>query len=414
VTDDQARGQGRAAVTGRVANAQEWRPLRTLAVLHLGDVGGPPKTLHAQLGALAERGELEVVVPARGAAAALYEPFAETTVLPYEALTYPKSLLEALESMRAFGRQVRTFRAHLRRRRPDLVVVATAVLPAAVLAARLERVPALVSVGEILEPQVADGPLRRAASAGLARTTWMLADAIVSCSHTVASQFPRSGPTLVATIYPGIAEPAGPLDRDQARRRFGVPPDALCLAVVGSLSAGRGQDRAIHALAHLRTTVPNAWCLIAGDPHPREVDRAYSRGLEQLAAELGVADAVVFSGFVEEVDDVYAAADVVVNPARIAEGFGRVAMEALLAGRPVVLTRGGAVGELLREDEDALVVDGDVPAALAEAVLRLWRDDAFAARLVASGAERVRRRYGEERSVAEFLELVDLVLSRAA
>jgi glycosyltransferase involved in cell wall biosynthesis len=111
---------------------------------------------------------------------------------------------------------------------------------------------------------------------------------------------------------------------------------------------------------------------------------------------------------------VYAAVDVVVNPARVSEAFGRVAVEALAAGRPVVATRVGAVAEVLRPGEDALIVEPDDPHAIAAAVVRLWRDPELRHRLVASGYERVRERFREDDAARAFVAVVKEVLVPAA
>jgi glycosyltransferase involved in cell wall biosynthesis len=177
------------------------------------------------------------------------------------------------------------------------------------------------------------------------------------------------------------------------------------VAVVGSISRQRGQDVLVEALPSLRERVPDVRVLMVGDPHPRPADRAYRGELAERAGRLGVAEQVVWTGAVERIADVYAAADAVVNPTR-RESFGRVAAEALLAGRPVVSTRVGGVPEVLRDGVDGLLVEPDSPDALAAAVVRVLTDPDLAARLVDAGAERVRREFSRERSLAGFAEAV--------
>ena len=119
---------------------------------------------------------------------------------------------------------------------------------------------------------------------------------------------------------------------------------------------------------------PDARLLIAGDPFPRPQDIAYRQYLVGLIAQLKLQRAVILAGYVDEIADVYAASDLVVNPARVNEAFGRVAFEAAVAGRPAVVTRVGAVPELLRDDESALIVAPEDSAAIAAAALRLLDD----------------------------------------
>jgi glycosyltransferase involved in cell wall biosynthesis len=233
----------------------------------------------------------------------------------------------------------------------------------------------------------------------------------VSCSHLVAAQFPaRAGqavevapPPIVPTAYAGG-------DREQGRRRLGIGPEGHCIAVVGALSRGRGQDVAIRALPAIRRRLPDARLLIVGAPHPLAVDVAYANELRDLTAQLGVTGAVVFAGYTDAMADVYAAADVVVNPARLEEAFGRVAAEALAAGVPVVSARVGAVEATLRDRVDALLIPPDDPAALAEAVVRLREEPSAAAALVAHGRERVVTTFTVERAMRTWARVIESAL----
>jgi glycosyltransferase involved in cell wall biosynthesis len=67
---------------------------------------------------------------------------------------------------------------------------------------------------------------------------------------------------------------------------------------------------------------------------------------------------------------------------------------------------------VLRDGEDALLVEPGSPAAIASAVGRLWRDPGLRDRLVATGRERVRRLFGERQGVEGFAGVVASVLDR--
>jgi glycosyltransferase involved in cell wall biosynthesis len=385
--------------------------MRTVAFMHLAEAHGPPQHVRPWLASLAERGSLEVVLPGAGPAVELYAALGKTTVIPYAPLTFPRTALEASRLGARLVRDVRAFRRQLRRSRPDVVVIATAVLPAALIAARLERVPSVVYVGEILDRTFGRNAARVAGGAILRELTQRLASALVCCSHTAASQFERHGGAIVVTVYPGVngGLPAG----DGSRFRASANGDGPCLAVVGNITPGRGQDLVIRALPELRRDLGGVRCLIAGVPLQRPIDIAFRPQLERLAGELGVADLVTFTGFVDPIGDLYAAADIVVNPVRVEEAFGRVALEALVAGRPVVAARIGAIPELLTHERDALLVDPDDPGAIAVAVKRLWTDEQLRRRLVERGRERVLADFREENGVERFGDVVEEVLRRA-
>jgi glycosyltransferase involved in cell wall biosynthesis len=83
------------------------------------------------------------------------------------------------------------------------------------------------------------------------------------------------------------------------------------------------------------------------------------------------------------------------------EHFGRVLIEAMAMGKPVVATDGGGVPEIVRHGETGLQVPSSQPASLAQAILTLLDDPAYAISLGAAGRARVEREFSLSRHVAE-------------
>jgi glycosyltransferase involved in cell wall biosynthesis len=361
---------------------------------------------------LREQGTVEFIVPEAGAAAAEYAAFGQVTVADYAALTYARGLRQGAVAAWRLAREVRFFRGQLRRRRPNVVVAVTTVLPAVLIAARLERIPSVVYAAELYQQKWKGAPLLRLWGALLAEATARLADGVVCCSQAVARQFPPRTGRPLAIAYPPIDRAYETGDRARRRARYGVEDAAPCLAVIGSLSRGRGQDVALCALPLIRRRFPSAQLLIVGSAHPRPADVAYAEELRSLARDLGIADAVVFGDATDDMPDVYAAADIVVNPARFEEPFGRVGPEALVAGKPVVASRVGAIPEVIRDGVDGLLVPRDDPLALADAVGRLMDDPALADELVSNGRRAVLERFGHDQDLAAWTSVLEAVLLR--
>jgi glycosyltransferase involved in cell wall biosynthesis len=110
------------------------------------------------------------------------------------------------------------------------------------------------------------------------------------------------------------------------------------------------------------------------------------------------------------VPSLLAAADVVVNPARFDEPFGRVPFEAAVAGTPAVVTLVGASGELFTDSETALVVEPEDPEAMAAAIVRLLGDEELAARLVAGAQVFARERLTPDASLEGWQRVVRAAL----
>jgi glycosyltransferase involved in cell wall biosynthesis len=394
--------------------------LRSVAVFHLGGVSGPQRSLGQTTRWLKDRGSIEFIVPELGPTAEEYSVLGPVEVRDYGALTYPRGLGQFGKALVRLARETRMFRREWRRQRPDAVLVVTTVVPAAVLAARLERIPTVVYAAEIYEQQWKRAPLLRVWGALLVRATAALSDGVVCCSAAVASQFPARGRKPLSIAYPPVGPEYAAGDRARGRARFGLAEGDTCLTVVGSISRGRGQDVALRALARVRQRFPSARLLVVGSPHPRPVDLAYADEIRALAVELGVGDAAIFAGTVATADgalamaDVYAASDIVVNPARFSEPFGRVAPEALMAGKPVVASRIGGIPAVIRDGVDGLLVPPDDPDALAAGVVRLLEDPALAGAMVESGQRRVRAEFGHDQHLEAWTQVFESVLSERA
>jgi glycosyltransferase involved in cell wall biosynthesis len=396
----------RRARLRRVADAAPAKPLRSLAVFHLADTSGPSRSLENELSWLAGEGSLDVVLPGPGNLRRLLDDRATVIQLDYEALTKPPPgpFGMARELLR-LARDVRAFRKVIRERRPDLVISVTTMLPAVPIAARLERVPSLVYCGELFNRGDRGGAARALANRALASLTARLAAVIIACSETVAGQF-RESSTRIETVYPPVGDRYSGGDSTALRARYGIPATAPVLASVGYVTAGRGQDLLVRAMPAILEQLPEARYVLAGDPFPRPQDVAFRDQLVALIDELGLGDAVIVAGHYERVADLYASADVIVNPARFNEPFGRVPFEAAIAGKPAVVTRVGAIPELLHHEQSALIVDPEDPRALAEAVVRVLEDPALARTLVDGATEIIAAHLTPAHSLAGFQRAV--------
>jgi glycosyltransferase involved in cell wall biosynthesis len=165
------------------------------------------------------------------------------------------------------------------------------------------------------------------------------------------------------------------------------------VGTIGRLVPQKAMHVLVEATPALLQASPDTRVLIVGDG-PLRAD------LEAQAARLGVAHAVRFAGYQEDVVSAYAAMDVFVLPSRD-EGFGLVFLEAMAMGVPVVGTRVIGSEDAVDDGVTGLLVPYADPAALAGAVRSILEDPPLAARLRAAAADRVRRVYSREQCAAE-------------
>jgi glycosyltransferase involved in cell wall biosynthesis len=168
--------------------------------------------------------------------------------------------------------------------------------------------------------------------------------------------------------------------RAAARARLGLPSGAYVVAAVGRFVPIKGFDLLVAALADVVAHVPGARVLLIGDGEERAA-------LEAQARARGVADRLHITGSVTDVIGLLAAADVLAAPSRN-EGMGRVLVEAMALGLPVVGARVGGIPDVIEDGESGLLVPPDDPAALAGALTDLGCDTGRRAKLGAGARPR--------------------------
>ncbi|OLE53801.1 MAG: hypothetical protein AUG74_20930 [Bacteroidetes bacterium 13_1_20CM_4_60_6] len=153
-----------------------------------------------------------------------------------------------------------------------------------------------------------------------------------------------------------------------------------------------------------------AFARVGGDVHLALVGRgSREQAWKRLASDLGIGFRVHFLGLRNDVEHVLAASDLVVVPSQWEEAFGLAVVEAMAAGKPLVVTRSGAMPGIV--GDAGVVVPRLDPDAMASAIRELLADDAHAADLSAKGRARAER-YGMERYVREMLAVYSELLPR--
>ncbi len=158
-----------------------------------------------------------------------------------------------------------------------------------------------------------------------------------------------------------------------------------CIIVTRNLEPIYDNGTALRAFQIIRRTFPSAKLVVAGSGGERN-------SLQKLAAELGVADAVTFTGRVdnEGMASLYRCADVMINPS-LADNMPISVLEALATGVPVVSTNVGGVPYLVDHGKTALLVPPRDVAAMADAVLALLNDPSMAKRIREAGLESIQQ-----------------------
>ncbi|MFS0701033.1 glycosyltransferase family 4 protein [Cellulomonas sp. 179-A 4D5 NHS] len=327
---------------------------------------------------------VEVVLPLDGPLVELLEErgagvrVVEFPVLR-KALLRPRQLVRLPWRMLAATLRLRRL---ARRLDPALVYVNTVTIPEWIVAGRLAGRPVACHVHETDDgyPRIA----RRALTAPLLLARSVIANSGAS-RHAVTEVVPRLDASVVV-VHNGVP---GPPDGPTPLRPR-VAGDPAKIALVGRMSPRKGTHVALEATARLVAAGHDVSLRVCGTVFPGY--EFFEEELRERAARPDLAGRVTLAGYVHPTWGELAAADVVLVPSR-SESFGNTAVEAMLAGRPVVASGVQGLAEVLDDGRTGLLVPPDDPAALADAIASLLDDPAKAVALAAAGLDEASRRF---------------------
>jgi glycosyltransferase involved in cell wall biosynthesis len=211
---------------------------------------------------------------------------------------------------------------------------------------------------------------------GVARTT--AKGVIANSAATLSTLGELRRPAAV------IPEPVQHRAFGQRRSRGGEP---FVAAMVGRIARWKGQDVFVRAFAGAFPDGEERAVIVGA---PLFGEEGYERSLRALVGQLGLGDRVELRGFCENVAGELAEVDALVHASVIPEPFGRVIVEGMAAGLPVVAAGAGGPDEIVTDGVDGLLYPpGDVDE-LAATLRRVSTDMALAERLGRAAVERAR------------------------
>jgi L-malate glycosyltransferase len=243
----------------------------------------------------------------------------------------------------------------------------------------------------------------------IARARYNAADYILANSQWVADQAANSGAPRdkLRVVYEGTEIPVRleAQQRDLARKRWGVSRDEPLLGCVGKLLPDKGQECLVRSLVEIRKDFPNAKLMLAGDGPLRQE-------LGKLASDLKLKDAVIFAGFVKDVESVYAALDVFLLPSFF-EALNNSLLAAMAYEIPSIAFRLGALPEIIEEGRSGLLVSGPEVSEISAAVKQILSNAEFARKLGQAGRVRVEQNFSADRMVESTVEIYSELLGLA-
>src|SRR5437763_2341132 len=215
----------------------------------------------------------------------------------------------------------------------------------------------------------------------------------------------------IDVIYPAVAADfhnvADESRLQQVRARYGI--NGKYVLYTGIFKPRKNHAGLLRAFKHLLDTVGDAQLVIAGPGNEEEAE------LYGLARDLGIAEKVMFTGFVQEADlpALYSAAYIYACPS-LYEGFGFTVLEAMACGVPVVCSAATSLPEVA--GDAALYADSRIPEQFGRALVEVWTNCELRNSLIQKGRDNLRRFSWErtaEQTLAVYHQALGIVSERA-
>ncbi len=378
-------------------------PKKILFVSHSSDLAGAERGLfELAQGLMAQGHAVRVVLPKEGPLAALLHATGiQTHIVPYRKWANTRKL--GLRRLHRAFRQLRTaskLKDLFSQLTPDIVITNTIVIPAAAIAARRLHIPHVWYIREF-------GTIDHGMNFDLGFRLSMhvvdrLSDTIIVNCVALKDYFSEWIPSSkISVVYNAVDLGVSPQQLESWRAERSRDTQELHCTLIGRISPAKGQEDALRAISILKHSGIAARLTLVGPGESRECKR-----LESLASELEITDFVEFTGFSETPLRFFSQADVALVCSRF-EAFGRVTVEALKCGCPVIGTSCGGTVEHIQDGTNGFTYQpGDV-ATLAAHLKRMATDPELRAQL-AKNAASANQRYNLTKQVEE----VDAHLTR--
>lgn len=275
------------------------------------------------------------------------------------------------------------------------------------LAGRLAGVPVIWHIRDRIAPDYMPAP----AAALVRRAARYIPSFVIANSRATMETLHLANMQWSATIVSGIAIDRRRVIHDGMRkpaRYAGDTARSPIIGLVGRIAPWKGQHIFLEAASRVRALFPEARFMIVGAPLFGEHD--YEQRVHQQCTELGLDAVVEFTGHRNDVPELISQFTILVHASTVPEPFGQVVLEGMVAGKPVVATRGGGVPEIVVDGETGILVPMGDSTAMAEAIIRLLGDPERAQAMGEAGRQRALTEFTIDKTARQIEAVYDQIL----
>jgi glycosyltransferase involved in cell wall biosynthesis len=308
-------------------------------------------------------------------------------------------------ALKRLKKNVRVCQAILREgwiRNVDLIYTNTAVVPLGGMLSWYCKIPHLWHIREFVEEASGfqfDYPRKLS---GFLVGRW--SKSVVFNSLAVKNKFSKYlKPGQGTVVYNGV------VDGDEQPGRFSeeknIQQGTIRICIVGAISEAKGLDVAIAALKLLSEKVKqNVSLHVFGDGLPAEIEK-----MKSLADRLQISENVIWEGYCSDVTNIFAQSDICWVSSR-SEAFGRVVVEAMAHGVPVVAGNTGGIPEIVSDGETGCLFPVGDQGRLAQITCDLINDTEKYCAIRRQGYHAAFERFGRGRYISELSQVIDSIV----
>jgi glycosyltransferase involved in cell wall biosynthesis len=196
-----------------------------------------------------------------------------------------------------------------------------------------------------------------------------------------------------------------PDQRDSCRSEFGLTPELVLIGTSGRLEKVKRYDLLLQGFSAVHARFPQSRLMIVGNGSLRHE-------LEKLANDLGIEHAVIWTGFRKDVPRLLAAMDIYVMSS-VNEGLSLSILEAMAAGKPVIITDVGGARELVEDGKTGILIAPGSASEIGAAITELLENPEKLSNFASAGKAYVEREFGIQQMMESYQHLYEtLTLQR--
>lgn len=378
------------------------KKIKLMFVSHSADLGGAEKVLLDVITNLSNAFEACLVVPRKGLLTEkAHQAGIPTFIVAYRywLVSKPFTLKYFLYVMMDLVAAIK-IKALIRKLDVDIVYTNTSTVIVGAIASKLSKKPHVWHIHESIGRRNGEFQNFFFSNKFVFKIINNLSVFIITTSDAVKKQFPSGCLDKVFTVYPGFNTGSYAIkdkDNDEIKKKYGIGVGLKVISLVGAISERKGQRETILAMSLVLKKNLNCVLIISGKCS--ESQKRYGETLSSIIQQHGLQKAVIFTGFKEDISEIYTMTDILIVPSET-EPFGRVVVEAMLFGLPVIANKVGGIPEIIKNGINGVLINSRQPQDIADAIIGLLGSPDNVRDYAREGKRLAEERFGMDKMIA--------------